>query len=222
METHNKNPTNLDLYFRLGIKNPCEEPQILSIIANILEKNIQKNEKMLKKSRKKEKVTIFHGTKAPTLNIREYMSRVFKYSKCSASCLVVAYIYMDLFIQQTSCYVTSLDVHRIFVTCLLLGVKFLEDECFNNSYFAKIGGVSCAEMNKLELKLLSTLNYRLHVTLETFDQYCVHLEEEGATCPCPSSRLRWSVQPCGLTRSWLKKDRPRHDTKCDAYPCTCI
>lgn len=135
MANFNTKLRNSELYSTLGLldKLPLEEeesekpPQVVLLIAYVLEKNIQKNDKLLKKSKTKDGVTIFHGSKAPTLNIRQYIERVFKYSKCSPSCFVVAYIYMDKFIRATTCYLTSLNAHRLFIASVMVATKFIED-----------------------------------------------------------------------------------------------
>lgn len=226
MGTFNTKTTNLELYTTLGLdKSPIKEdepekpPQVISFIASILEKTIQKNGKLLKRSsRSKDNVTIYHGIKAPTLSIRQYIERIFKYSKCSPSCFVVAYIYMDKFIQATNCYLTSLNVHRLLIACVLVATKFIEDVSYNNAYFAKVGGVSIAEMNKLEMKLLRSLDYRLHVTLELFDQYCLQLEKASGG----SERVERATQSCGFKGSWLKKDETKCNPKFGGYTCGAI
>ncbi|KAK0602515.1 hypothetical protein LWI29_034246 [Acer saccharum] len=53
-------------------------------------------------------------------------------------------------------------------------------KCYNNAYFAKVGGVSTAELNRLEMKFLFTLDFKLHVTTEDFRKYCSQLETEAA------------------------------------------
>ncbi|KAL2942108.1 Cyclin-P3-1 [Bienertia sinuspersici] len=219
MGTFNTKTRNSELHITLGIldisssEDASEKtPHVVSLIASVLEKNIQRNDKLFKRSRTKDGGTIFHGTKAPTLNIRQYIERIFKYSKCSPSCFVVAYIYMDKFIQATNCYLTSLNAHRLLIACVMVATKFLEDVSYNNAYFAKVGGISIAEMNKLEVKLLCSLDYRLHVTLETFDQYCLQLEKAaGNGSERRSCHIERAIQTCGLKGSWLKKD----ETKCN-------
>ncbi|XP_021742481.1 cyclin-P3-1-like [Chenopodium quinoa] len=231
MGTFNTKSRNSELYKTLGLldKPPLLEdasekpPQIVSLIASVLERNIHKNDKLFKKSKTKDGVTIFHGSKAPTLNIRQYMDRVFKYSKCSPSCFVVAYIYMDKFIQSTNCYLTSLNAHRLLIASVLLAAKFIEDVTYNNAHFAKVGGVSISEMNKLELKLLCSLDYKLHVTVETFDQYCLQLEKAaGSGNERRSCHNERAMQTCGLKGSWLKKDESKCTPKFTGYTCGAI
>lgn len=194
----------------LADQDAPEPPQLLSLLASVLEKTVHKNEKFLKRSRTKDGVTIFHGSRPPALSIRQYIERIFKYSNCSPSCFVVAYIYMDRFLQGTSSYLTSLNAHRLLISCVLLAVKFLDDVGFNNAYYAKVGGVSTAEMNKLELKLLFSLNFKLHVTLQTFDEYCQLLETEGSRI---ANRSNWQIeralQGCGLRGVWMNKEEPK-------------
>jgi hypothetical protein len=101
---------------------------VLVLIASVLEKSLQKNEKLLTTSRRKDAITIFHGSRCPTLSIRQYIERVFKYSRCSTSCFVVAYIYINKFLQQTDAYLTSLNAHRLLITSIMVAAKFLDDE----------------------------------------------------------------------------------------------
>ncbi|OMP05017.1 Cyclin P/U [Corchorus capsularis] len=156
-------------------------PRILSLLSNILEKSIQRNEKLQEGSRRKEVVTIFHGSKSPSLSIKQYAERIFKYSKCSNSCYVVALIYIDRFLQQMGAFLTSLNAHRLLITSVMVAAKFMDDQCYNNAYYAKVGGVSTEEMNGLEMKFLFSLDFRLHVTTEVFRKYCLKIEREGGS-----------------------------------------
>ncbi len=49
---------------------------------------------------------------------------------------------------------------------------------FNNAFFARVGGVSVVELNRLELEFLFRLDFRLSVTTSVFESYCSHLEKE--------------------------------------------
>ena len=109
-------------------KSVSGTPRILLILSSVLERTIIKNEKLLKVSKKKDVVTIFHGTKAPTLSIQQYVERIYKYSKCSPSCFVVAYIYIERYLQRPDAYLTSSNVHRLLITSIMIAAKFLENE----------------------------------------------------------------------------------------------
>ncbi|XP_010255964.1 PREDICTED: cyclin-P3-1-like isoform X2 [Nelumbo nucifera] len=208
-----------ELYLALGVtesgKGVTGTHRLLSLLSSLLERSVQKNEKLLDSMKKKDVVTVFHGLRAPTLSIHQYIDRIFKYSSCSPSCFVVAYIYMDRFLQRTDIYLTSLNVHRLLITSVMVAAKFLDDAFFNNAYYAKVGGVSLAEMNRLEMKFLFTLDFRLHVTVETFKSYCLLLEKEAAG----GYKIERPIQVCRLKESWPKKDEPKHATTIARYSC---
>ena len=108
-----------------------------------------------------------------------YLSRIFRYANCSPACYVLAFIYLErLVAADRQLRVPALSVHRLISTCVLVATKFLDDSYYNNSYFAKIVGISLTEMNALELELLGRLDWRLHGQPEEFDAVCQRLAEE--------------------------------------------
>ncbi|CAN0914274.1 CYCP3-1 [Linum grandiflorum] len=151
-----------------------ELPRLVSLLASSLEKTVQKKTTTSDVSN-----TVFHGSKPPALSIKQYLERVFKYAKCSTSCFVVAYVYLERFCQRSCCCLTPLNIHRLLITSVMVAAKFLDDECYNNEYYARIGGVSREEMNRMEMKFLFSLDFRLNVTVESYISYCSQLEREG-------------------------------------------
>ena len=111
-----------------GKTTSSETPRVLPLIASLIEKSIRNNERLLRASRRDDVVSIFHGSKAPTLSVRQYMERIFKYSSCSTACFVMGYIYIDRFFQNRSGFcLTSLNVHRLLITAVMVASKFLDD-----------------------------------------------------------------------------------------------
>lgn len=108
--------------------SPGTTPRVLVLLSSVLERSIRNNEKLLQASKVKDVVTIFHGTRPPSLSIRRYIERIFKYSKCSISCFIVAYIYIDRFLQRMQARITSLNAHRLIITSIMVAAKFLDDE----------------------------------------------------------------------------------------------
>jgi hypothetical protein len=98
-------------------------------------------------------------------------NRINKYAKCSPNCFIVALIYIDRLIEMRNIVLTSLNVHRILITSVLISTKVFDDEFYKNAYYAKLGGVSTSEMNSLELEFLSLVNFNLFVSTETFEKY---------------------------------------------------
>ncbi|TKW27449.1 hypothetical protein SEVIR_3G257700v4 [Setaria viridis] len=175
----------LESYSSLGLTVPhsqkgnAEFPKVLLLLSTYLDKTVQQNEELLDSSKVKESTTIFHGQRVPELSIKLYAERIFKYAQCSPSCFVLALIYMERYLQQPNIYMTSFSVHRLLITSVVVAAKFIDDSFFNNAYYGRVGGISTREMNRLELDLLFSLDFRLKVNLETFRSYCLQLEKEA-------------------------------------------
>jgi len=118
-------------YVTLGLsesgKGDSEFPQVLSLLSSVLERSIQKNEMLLDSMTTKDIVTIFHGLRAPNLTLQSYIERIFKYSKCSPSCFILAHIYIDRYLQQPGVRLTCLNVHRLLMTSVVIAAKFIDD-----------------------------------------------------------------------------------------------
>ncbi|KAL4312672.1 hypothetical protein GQ457_01G053200 [Hibiscus cannabinus] len=199
-----------DIYFDLGFKGLGKgvvgTPRILSLLSSLLEKSVQKNETESETVNFKDTVAIFHGLRAPTISIQHYIDRIFKYAGCSPSCFLVAYIYVDRFLQRTDVHLTSLNVHRLLITSVLVAAKFIDDAFFNNAYYARVGGVSTAELNRLEMSFLFSLDFRLKVTVNTFQRYCSQLQKEYRDI----HQIERPIRVCRIKDSWPSKS----DTQC--------
>lgn len=173
------------IYSSLGIQESqlgtCESPRILSVLSSLLERIVLRNERAANSSTCRKKVTIFHGLRAPSISIHSYIMRVFKYARCSPSCFVLAYAYIDKLTHQLfGAPITCLNVHRLVITGVMVAAKFLDDGHYNNAYYAKIGGVSTLEMNRLEQEFLHSLGYNVHITVSCFESLCAFLEKDAA------------------------------------------
>ncbi|KAF9686962.1 hypothetical protein SADUNF_Sadunf02G0044600 [Salix dunnii] len=210
--------TELEIYQTLGLKESrkgvFKTPRVLMLLSSLLERSVQKNEILMEKTQSKDVVTIFHGLRPPPVSIRQYVDRIFKYSACSPSCFVVAHVYVDRFLQQTDIHLTSLNVHRLLITSVMIAAKFVDDatkmiKCshlslrfFNNGYYARVGGVSTEELNRLEMKFLFGIDFRLQVNVNTFGKYCYRLEKESSD----GLQIERAIQTCRIKESWSNKD----------------
>ncbi|GFZ02871.1 cyclin p4;1 [Actinidia rufa] len=74
------------------------------------------------------KISAFHGLTRPNISIQSYLERIFKYANCSPSCFVVAYVYLDRFVQrQPSLPINSFNIHRLLITSVMVAAKFMDD-----------------------------------------------------------------------------------------------
>lgn len=115
--------------------------------------------------------TEFHCTQAPRINACRYVLRFAK-TKCSSACYVACLVYIDrLGKSYPALAVSSLTCHRLIATALLLAIKHHDDDIFRNSIYARCAGLSTAELNALEARMLKLLGYRLFISLEEFCKY---------------------------------------------------
>ncbi|KAF8038770.1 hypothetical protein BT93_B1350 [Corymbia citriodora subsp. variegata] len=211
-----------ETYASLGLDESGNDhsgtPQILFHIASALEKSIRRNEKLSKAWKRKEAVTVFHGSRAPAMSVRQYLERICKYTSCSASCFVVAYIYINRFLERTGGCLTSLNVHRLLITSVVVASKFIDNAGSNNGYFAKVGGISNAEMNRMEVNFLFKLDFRLCISAEEFEMCCSQLQTEGSA----KYQIDRSIKCCGIREGWLKKDSDKCTSTTSGLSCRAI
>ena len=101
-------------------------PKVITFMSSLLQRVAESNDN----SRwfQSQKISVFHGLTRPTISIRSYLERIFKYANCSPSCFVVAYVYLDRFVQmQPSLPINSFNVHRLLITSVLVSAKFMDD-----------------------------------------------------------------------------------------------
>ncbi|CAN4085307.1 unnamed protein product [Withania somnifera] len=155
-----------------------EMPKVMNFMASVLERVAEKND-LSRRFGGVQKISIFDGFTRPTISVQSYLERIFKYANCSPSCFIVAYIYLDRFSQrQPLLPINSFNVHRLLITSVLVSAKFMDDILYNNSYYAKVGGISTREMNLLEVDFLFAIGFQLNVTPTTFHTYCSYLQTE--------------------------------------------
>ena len=134
-------------------------------------------------------LTVFHGLRAPPISVEAYLVRVAKYAKCSPACFVQALALVFRLARRDAAYqLTSLNVHRLLLTGVLLSAKFLDDHYYNNAFYAKVGGVTTAELNRLEVEMLGLLAFRLLVPREELEQL---LADARAGCLAGQVVARW-------------------------------
>uniref|UniRef100_A0A0E0EGM6 Cyclin n=1 Tax=Oryza meridionalis TaxID=40149 RepID=A0A0E0EGM6_9ORYZ len=159
-------------------------PRVVAILSSLLQRVAERNDAAAAAAVGEEAaaaVSAFQGLTKPAISIGGYLERIFRFANCSPSCYVVAYIYLDRFLRRRPALaVDSFNVHRLLITSVLTAVKFVDDICYNNAYFARVGGISLMEMNYLEVDFLFGIAFDLNVTPAAFASYCAVLQSEMA------------------------------------------
>jgi hypothetical protein len=76
------------------------------------------------------------------------------------------------------------NVHRVLLATTLVSAKLLDDECYNNMYWASVGGVSLTHLNQLEVDVMSLLDYSLLVTAPELEAARLRLLSSEAPPRC--------------------------------------
>jgi hypothetical protein len=176
-------------------------PNVITAMSSLLQRVSETNDDLRRPFREHKRISAFNAVTKPSISIRSYMERIFKYADCSDSCYIVAYIYLDRFIQkQPLLPIDSSNVHRLIITSVLVSAKFMDDLCYNNAFYAKVGGITTEEMNLLELDFLFGIGFQLNVTISTYNDYCSSLQREMVMRTMYSPLL----EPAFLVRSFHK------------------
>lgn len=114
---------------------------------------------------------LFRGQNIPKLPINKYLQRAHHYCATSNDVYLSLLVYFDRLSQPNRDAVTneqigspklildSYNIHRLIITAFTVATKFSQDIYFTNKRYAKVGGISDNELNKLELVFLDLLSW---------------------------------------------------------------
>lgn len=110
-------------------------------------------------------------------NIPEYSSDRAMHSDLAIRYLLGAILYLErieLFVPGFE--VTLLNIHRLLITGVLITAKVLDDVQPDHKYYAQLGGVSVAELCKLEICFLQLCEYNVNIDPTEFaEKYAINL-----------------------------------------------
>lgn len=114
----------------------------------------------------------FHASRIPALSVHDYLTRLAAFYGCSDQCLVLTLVYVDRIVKKHPEFVVSpWSIHRLLMTGMMVAAKFWDDTYYNNTHYAKVGGVRLQEMNRLEMHFLKLIGWRLQVLPQEYNMY---------------------------------------------------
>lgn len=119
--------------------------------------------------------SVFHSTRVPSISLQDYIRRIAKYSGCSPECFVLAVVLIDRYCTVTNIPISQRNIHRLYITAIMISAKLRDDIFYSNSYYANIGGVANRELNFLEVELLTRIQWITWVEPSLFTQYVMRL-----------------------------------------------
>lgn len=160
-------------------------------------------------------MTPFHALEAPTISVAAYVARLSQYAFSSTACLLSAYHYVKrAAAADPSLAPTSLSVHRLLITAVVLAAKYFDDVTYSMGYYAKVGGLPTKELVYLELRMLSLLDFRLHIAPSDFHTLEIDLGASLRYVPRSSSTAAAldSVASAGIAGDRARYCEALHDS----------
>jgi hypothetical protein len=169
--------------FEKDTKNIKASNHVIEIVADILEEIVKDNEKNneneLNRSDSNESaiISVFTSNKTPQISIKKYLTRIMKYSKPETSTVIICLIYIDKICENSSLQLSIYNIHRIILSCMILALKYNEDDYYSNKYYAKVGGISLKELNELEYNIMVLLQFNFFIDDITYEKYQAQLND---------------------------------------------
>ncbi|KAB5582628.1 cyclin [Coniochaeta sp. 2T2.1] len=156
----------------------CQVEDIVVLIANMLCELIETNDALALKSGH---LTRFHSRTPPGISVLDYLHRLAKHATLSPPLLLSMVYYIDrLCISYPDFTINTLTVHRFLITAATVAAKGLSDSFWNNSTYARVGGVRVAELKLLELEFLYRVDWKIVPNPEVLVAYYRGLVERCA------------------------------------------
>lgn len=111
----------------------------------------------------------------------DYLHRLAKHATLTPPLLLSMVYYIDrLCALYPDFTINTLTVHRFLITAATVAAKGLSDAFWNNSTYARVGGVKVAELKMLELEFLRRVDWKIVPNPEVLVAYYKGLVER---CP---------------------------------------
>jgi hypothetical protein len=128
---------------------------------------------------------------APGISVRDYLHRLAKHATLTPPLLLAMVYYIDrLCAMYQDFNINKLTVHRFLITAATVASKGLSDSFWNNTTYARVGGVRLAELKLLEVEFLYRVDWKIVPNPEVLVSYYnglvertpgYELESDGST-----------------------------------------
>ena len=116
----------------------------------------------------------------PGISVLDYLARLAKHATLKPPLLLSMVYYIDQLCASYPAFtITTLTVHRFLITAATVASKGLSDIFWNNSTYARVGGVKLAELGLLELEFLHRVDWKIIPKPEMLTDYYKGLIERN-------------------------------------------
>ena len=154
--------------------SPSEGSLILNKISELLTGICNENKK--EKNLFFKKLKCFYAMSIPLISIKDYLEHIYEYTKINSSTIVLILIYIDRICKILKAKISYYNVHKLILSSMIVASKYNEDgEFYSHKFYAKLGGVSQAEVFNLEYNFVTLLDFNLYVSEELYCKYYDYL-----------------------------------------------
>eukprot|EP01136_Pigoraptor_vietnamica_P026210 Opistho-1_new@81024 len=116
----------------------------------------------------------FHKTYTPAF--KPFMVELIRRVRCTPTALIMALIYLERL--STAIGPTKADncANRLFLTAIILAVKYVSDDVYKNRDFAHMTGVEISKINAMEREFLRFVDYRLYVSDDEYAAFLSYID----------------------------------------------
>lgn len=119
----------------------------------------------------------FYSKNEPPITINQYLLRLHQFCPMSTAVYLATSLYIHrLAVEERAIPVTRRNAHRLVLAGLRVAMKALEDLSYPHSKMARVGGVSEAELARLEISFCFLAGFELVVDMEGLQNHCAAIK----------------------------------------------
>ncbi|KAF5026671.1 hypothetical protein F66182_1220 [Fusarium sp. NRRL 66182] len=120
----------------------------------------------------------FYSKNEPPITINQYLQRLHQFCPMSTAVYLATSLYIHrLAVEERAIPVTRRNAHRLVLAGLRVAMKALEDLSYPHAKMAKVGGVSEAELARLEISFCFLVGFELVVGETRLQKHCERLRD---------------------------------------------
>jgi hypothetical protein len=127
--------------------------------------------------------SVFDSAAPLRLSLFDLANTVYTHTYCGPESLLIGLVLMARYERFTGLPILPSNLHRLFATCVHVGLKLHSDFFFDNARFATIVGLQLSDLNNLEVELLRGLAWSVWVQSDALSTICTDLR---ALYDCPA------------------------------------
>ncbi|KAM5351103.1 hypothetical protein ACJ41O_003826 [Fusarium nematophilum] len=120
----------------------------------------------------------FYSKNEPPISVNQYLQRLHQFCPMSTAVYLATSLYIHrLAVDERAIPVTRRNAHRLVLAGLRVAMKALEDLSYPHAKMAKVGGVSEAELARLEISFCFLVGFELVVGERRLTRHCERLKD---------------------------------------------